>query len=388
MKSALKIILILATLISVGIVIWYFQKDSESELDKKSSFHQIENGTIEETVTSQGKLEPKEYVDVGAQVSGQLKSLKVDIGDVIKKGDLLAEIDPRLYEAKVEADTAGLETLQAQINEEEANLSLAQIQLDRNTKLIEARAISQSEFDIAANTVNVSIARVASLKAQLKEAKSTLEGDKTNLSYTKIFATMDGTISQLYAREGQTLNANQTAPSILQIANLNIMTIRAQVAEADVMKLKVGLKAKFSTLGNLDLLRDAVIRQILPTPQLVNDVVLYDVLLDVDNKEQQLMNGMSTQVFFTTQSAEDVPLIPVTALNHPSSKDGKDAYYVKVKNGNDSQERIVHVGLMDRLQAEVKDGLQAGETIIIPSLSKKPTSGNAGGGRFGGGPRL
>jgi macrolide-specific efflux system membrane fusion protein len=161
--------------------------------------------------------------------------------------------------------------------------------------------------------VDVSAARIDSLKAQYKQAQSTLEGDKTNLSYTKIFATMDGTISQLYAREGQTLNANQTAPSILQIANLNTMTIRAQVAEADVMKLKVGLKAKFSTLGNLDLLREAVIRQILPSPQLVNDVVLYDVLLDVDNKEQQLMNGMSTQVFFTTQSVADVPLIPVTA---------------------------------------------------------------------------
>ena len=198
----------------------------------------VSRGNLEEVVTSQGKLEAKQYVDVGTQVSGQLKAIHVDIGDTVTKGQLLAEIDPRVYQAQVEAGEAKLNSLRAQLNQQKAEAVLAEQNLKRNQNLIAVNAVSQQALQETESQFAVAKAQVDSIAAQMQETESNLKASRANLSYTKIYAPMAGTVTTLPTKEGQTLNANQTAPTVLQIASLDIMTVRAQVAEADVSRIK------------------------------------------------------------------------------------------------------------------------------------------------------
>lgn len=274
----------------------------------------VETGSLEDVVTAQGKLEPKQYVDMGAQISGQLKKIHVRIGQTVKAGDLLAEIDSRVYESRVRANRARLKTLQAQRAQQEAQGVLAKQMHERNRTLIKSKAISIETLQISEATLSAAVAQLAAIDAQIEEAQSTLDGDLANLSYTRIFAPIAGTVVSQLAREGQTLNANQMAPIILQIANLDVMTVRAQVAEADVMRLNTGTPVYFTTLGSQSRRWQADVRQILPSPEIITDVVLYNALVDVDNTDRQLMTGMSTQMFFVLAKAEAVPVVAVTAL--------------------------------------------------------------------------
>ncbi len=351
----------------------------------------VARGDIEDVITAQGKLEPKDYVDVGTQVSGQLKQLHVEIGDIVAKGQLLAEIDPQVYQAKVDADQARLRTLQAQIMQQNAQVDLARQQHERNEALFKVQAISQDALDTTQSQLKVTQAQLAALKAQVEEEQSGLNGDQANLGYTKIYAPMDGTVVAQSTKEGQTVNASQSAPIIVQLANLGTMTVRAQVAEADVSRLATGMPVYFTTLGSKRRW-DATVRQILPTPQTVNDVVLYDVLVDVDNKDGQLMTGMSTQMFFVAASAKNILTLPSSALGkHLAKQDDEtgDAYEVKIPSGSETATKIIRVGLLSRTLAEVKSGLAEGDTVVPPVQDAK-TEGSAGqGGRRGGfGPRL
>lgn len=383
-------ILLVLAFVAGGAGYWWYAASSSAKAEANAvATAEATTGNIEEIVTAQGKLEPKEYVDVGAQVSGQVKVLAVEIGDTVKSGDLIAEIDPEVYLSRVAADEARLKTLQAQKQQQEAEATSAQLKLKRAQTLIKDNAISKEVLEDAQTAVKVAAAQIASLSAQIEEANSTLEGDKANLSYTKIFSTMDGTVVAQSVRQGQTVNANQTAPTIVQVANLDVMTVRAQVAEADIMKLKEGMDMYFTTLGSDGRRWTGTVRQILPSPEVINDVVLYNVLVDVDNKDRQLMSGMSTQLFFTAGKAENAVLIPVAALTKPvpaQDNEKGEAYEIKVMNGKTATERIVHIGLMDRSVAEVRSGLQAGEMVVVPSLA--PIAPQARGGGRAMGPRL
>src|SRR5919108_5820249 len=328
----------------------------------------VSRGTIEEVVTSQGKLEAKQYVDVGTQVSGQLRKIHVEIGDTVTKGQLLAEIDPRVYQAQVEANEARINSLRAQLNQQKAEAVLAEQNLKRNQNLIAINAVSQQALQESESQAAVARAQVESIAAQIQETESNLRGNRTNLGFTKIYAPMAGTVTTMPAREGQTLNANQSAPTILQVANLDTMTVRANVAEADVNRLKEGMAVYFTTLGNTERRWQGRVRQILPSPQIVNDVVLYDVLIDVKNEGRQLMTGMTTQVFFILGKAENVTIIPTEALNRraPERDNGEGkAYRVSVATESGREQRIIHVGMQTRTQAEVTEGLQPGERILV-----------------------
>lgn len=351
----------------------------------------LASGPIEETVTSQGKLEAKEYVDVGAQVSGQLKKVYVDIGDVIESGHLIAEIDARVYQSKVEADAARLKSLQAQLAEQQAQVVLAQQQFERNQRLIKTHAVSQEALEVALATYKAAQAKHTSLKAQAEEAESTLAGDQANLSYTKIYAPISGTVVLKNAVEGQTLNASQTAPTIVQIANLDVMTVRAQVSEADVMRLKPGMPVYFTTLGRLEQKWHGTIRQILPSPETINDVVLYNVLIDAENPNRELMIGMSVQLFFLIGEAENAVLIPIQALGKRSAAEDNDsgtAYQVKQYQDGDISEKTIHIGYMNRTMAQVRAGLEAGDQVVIAIQAASPKDKKQSGGGQPPGPRL
>lgn len=388
--SSRKYIGLILLLLCLGGGAWVFVTKSQGASSERTTAPVITvtTGNIEEMVTAQGTLEPKEYVDVGAQVSGQIKTLAVELGDTVKTGDLIAEIDPEVFLTKVAADEARLKTLQAQKTQQEANTVSARQKLARNQTLMKANAISKEVLEDAQTALKVAEAQIASLDAQIEEANSTLEGDKANLNYSKIYAPMDGTVVAQSVREGQTVNANQTAPTIVQIANLDVMTVKAQVAEADIMKLKVEMPAYFTTLGSGQRRWSGKVRQILPSPEVINDVVLYNVLIDVDNKDRTLMSGMSTQMFFVSGKADNVLIIPVGALGKPvPAKDTEQgqAYMVKTKDG---QDKVVLIGLMDRANAEVRSGLAAGDEIVLPLPAPAKTQTPGGMGRMGGGPRL
>jgi len=341
----------------------------------------VERADLEELITAQGKLEPKEYVDVGAQVSGQLSRLHVEIGDKVTRGQLIAEIDPRIYASRVAADQARLNSLEAQLAEQNAQIVYARQVRNRNLELIAAQAVSREALEESESALRVAEARAASLKAQIDEARSTLAGDETNLGYTKIYAPMDGTVASQTAREGQTLNANQTAPVILQIADLNTMTVRAQVAEADVPRVRPGMAVSFTTLGSLERRWQAVVRQLLPSPEVINDVVLYNVLADVDNRDGQLMNGMSTQMFFHVDRAENVPVIPATALGRrrPEQDSAQgEAYEVQRHVDGRLLPTVVQVGLITRTQVEIRAGLEPGDEVALATARIAPAAKAAG----------
>jgi macrolide-specific efflux system membrane fusion protein len=345
----------------------------------------VTQGDIEDTTTALGTLQPYEYVDVGTQVSGQLRRIPVKLGDRVEPGQLLAEIDPTLYASRVDADQAQLLNLRAQLAEKQAQQQLAGEQFDRQQRMLKANATSQDAFQSAQAAIKTATAQVAQLNAQIQQVESTLKGDQANLGYTKIYAPMAGTVVTLQARQGQTLNANQQAPIILRIADLKTMTVWTQVSEADVGRLKLGQDAYFTTLGRPDHRWYGHLRQILPTPEVINNVVLYDALFDVDNADGTLGIQMSTQVFFVHAAAQGALLVPVSALTMAGGGPGKGKPRAKdpangngmtgiervggaavlVMEGGKPVRRAVTVGVRNRVQAEIVSGLKAGEEVVI-----------------------
>ena len=273
-------------------------------------------GDVEELVTALGSLTPLKSVDVGAQVSGQLDKLLVQIGDEVKLGQKLAEIEAAVTSAKVDAGNAQVASLQAQLAERQSQLSLLTSQASRQERLMADNATSQDAYDSAQAAMRSGAAQLKSTQADITRAQSTLKADQALLGYSNIFAPMAGTITAIPAKQGQTLNANQTAPIILTIADLSTMTVSTQVSEADVPRLKVGMDAYFTTLGAGNRRWTGKLRQVLPTPTVLNNVVLYTALFDVANPGRELMPQMSAQVFFVQTGAYDVLTVPVSALRY------------------------------------------------------------------------
>ena len=334
-------------------------------------------GTLEKVVTALGSVQPKDYVDVGTQVSGQLRELHVQIGDTVQKGQLLAEVDPTVYATRVAADKASLRDLQAQRARQASVLQLAEVQKKRTRELLALSAASQDAVDMADAAAAQARATLESLAAQIDKAQSTLAGDEANLGYTKIYAPMDGVVVSQPVFKGQTVNSAQQAPTLMRVANLDVMTVNAQVAEADVPQLKPGMPVYFTTLGHAERRYQSRIRQILPTPEKVNDVVLFTVLIDIDNRARELMTSMTTQTFFVLGRAENLPIVPLSALR-PLGEGGK-LYGARVLTENGIERRKVKVALTSRTEAAIASGLAAGETLIVSD--GRPRAGKAGGGK-------
>ena len=373
-------------------------------------------GDVEELVTALGSLTPLKSVDVGAQVSGQLDKLLVQIGEEVKQGQKLAEIEAKVTQARVEAGNAQVVSLQAQLAERESQLALATAQAGRQERLMADNATSQDAFDSAQAAMRTAQAQAKSTAAEINRAQSTLKADQALLGYANIFAPMSGTITAIPAKQGQTLNANQTAPLILTIADLSTMTVSTQVSEADVPRLKVGMDAYFTTLGAGDKRWTGKLRQILPTPTVLNNVVLYTALFDVANPTRELMPQMSAQVFFVQAGAYDVITVPVGALRYTDrpargggrgkgAEGGKDAPQqaaaqaqteaaadkptrpaeVTVVHDDGMQEvRKVLVGVTDRVNAEIVSGLSEGENVIVGMERGGGNNKKGKGGGFGG----
>ena len=341
----------------------------------------VERGDIESTVVAAGILQPILYVDVGAQTSGKLQSLKVNRGDQVVKGQLLAEIDPVLADSALTAANATLQNITSQRALKQAQLVLAQAQQDRNDKLFAQGLIAASDRDVTKAAFDVATADVASLAAQMKQAGAAVETAKANLGYTKITAPMAGEVVSITTLEGQTVNASQQAPNILRVADIGTMTVSAQVSEADIVRVKLGQDVYFTVLGGRRRWNSKV-RQILPTPELINNVVFYDVLFDVPNADRQLNIQMTAQVFIVLAEAKGVLLIPAAAIGNAS--EGAQINVQVLKPDGTVELRPVKIGIKSELSAEVKDGLKEKEQVVIRevtatgSTTKSPLSTQKG----------
>ena len=328
----------------------------------------VERGDVEELVTALGTLEPGDYVDVGAQVSGQLTRLHVDVGDSVEHGQLLAEIDASVQQTQVDAGLAELEALRAQLEQREAELNLAELQFQRQQRLRAANATSDDAFQSARSTRVITRAQIKVLKAQIRQKQASVEGDQANLGYAKIYAPRSGTVVSLEAREGQTLNANQTTPTLMRIADLSTMTVSTQVSEADVDRLAAGMPVYFNTLGNGQVRYDSTLRQVLPTPEVVNNVVLYTAEFDIANLQGKLMSGMTAQVFFVVNSEKDVLNLPVAAVK----RNDRGQWQVQVPGGDGQpQNKTVKAGINNRVRTVILEGLSEGDTVLLGQAARQ-----------------
>lgn len=327
-------------------------------------------GPIEDAITAVGSLTPIRDVDVGAQVSGQLTRVHVAIGDTVKEGDLIAEIDPATVKNTIELDEAELANLKAQLEGKKAAQGLKQAVAQRQRALASSKGISQNDLDTAESELAVANADIASLEAQIRKQEAKLAGDRVDLAYTTIYAPMTGTVVDQTSKEGVTLNANQTAPTIVTLADLSTMTVEAQVSEADVGKLAPGMRAYFTLLGQPDRRFEGTLRQIKPTPDTDNNVILYYALFDVPNPDGKLMIDMSAQVHFVLGASDKAVLVPTAALSGiKASPDGMTATVRVLTEQGDVENRSVKLGIRNRVKAEVVDGLQAGERVIVAQAS-------------------
>ena len=362
------------------LAVWLFW-GGESTTQDKPLWVPVVRGDIENTVSAAGSLAPSNSVEVGAQVSGQLQKLLVDVGDVVVEGQHLASIDASVQLQEVEARRASLQALEAQMSGRQAAVQLAEANAKRQQNMIKERATSQQEVDSAINTLVSAQSNLAQLQAQIQQSRASLASSETELGYSKIYAPMAGTVVSITIKEGQTLNASQNAPTVLTLADLTAMTVETDVSEADVNKLRPNMEVYFTTLGGGKRRWYGSLEQILPTPEIVNNVVLYTALFDVDNQDQALLNGMTAQVFFVTSAARDVLTIPVAALRNltPIAASQTQRANVTVMRNGKAEEREVVVGISSRVAAEVLSGLQEGDQVVAGVVQNNKASAPAGG---------
>jgi macrolide-specific efflux system membrane fusion protein len=375
LRLALALV-VAAALAAAGVVGW--QRWGGEVAAPAYATAEVAKGDVVDVVSALGNLQPRDYVDVGTQVSGQLRTIHVALGDRVKQGDLLAEIDPTVYQSRVDADHAQLANLGAQLDEKQARLTLAQQQMERQQNLKRGNATSEEAVQTAAADLSATTAQIEALKAQTSQTQSQLRGDEANLGYTRIYAPMTGTVVSITARRGQTLNANQSAPIILRVAELAVMSVVTQVSEAEVGRLRIGQPAYLSTLGDPDRRYDSKLLQILPTPEVINNVVLYDALLEVPNPDGRLMTQMTAQVFFIVGEAKGVPTVPACALRPDPAAPGAEGRGIVLVPRPDGtlERREVEVGVSTRTAVEIRHGLALGEQVVVGPVG---TPGEHGG---------
>lgn len=358
-----KSYLSLLILICAAIAMWYWQSKETVPQDYPTAA--IKRGDVTEMITAYGEIKSSDSVEIGTQVSGILFRLHVDTGDYVKTGDLIAEIDRTVYESKVNMGKAAIANLEAQLAAKKTQMTLAEVQSKRTEELYKQKAVSEDLALVNKTNYEAAVAAVDGLKAQIDQAQATLEVDEANLSYTKIFAPIAGTVVNVVSKQGQTLNASQTAPIILKLSNLDIMKVWAQVSEADITKMKIGLPAYFTTLAEPTKKLEGKVKKIYPTPETVSGALFYNVVFEVPNPDHELLPQMTAQVFFTLGEAKDVLLVPLLALKPVPDNQDKSLYTVIVVKNKKLERREVKIGIKDRLNAEVLSGLNEGDVVVV-----------------------
>ncbi|MCH7392303.1 MacA family efflux pump subunit [Acinetobacter dispersus] len=341
-----KIIMIAIGVLIIAALGWMFFKPKAQAPQYISA--EVSRGDIENSVLATGVLEATKMVSVGAQVSGQVKKMYVQLGDQVKQGQLIAQIDSIRQENELKTAEASIKNQQAQLAVQQANLAKVEAEYKRQQAMFSQDATSRAELESALANYKTAQAQITAINAQIEQSRLTLATTKEDLGYTRIVAPMDGTIVAIVTEEGQTVNANQTAPTIVKLAKLDTMTIKAQISEADVMKVEKGQTVYFTTLGNSDKKHYAKLRQVEPAPNSINTetssnsssstsnaAVYYNALFDVPNEDGQLRIDMTAQVYIVLAEAKNALTVPAAAIQTPRGNRSKDHQ----ANGNASTEQ-------------------------------------------------
>ena len=322
-KSTKLIVGILIALM-LAFAAWYFLKPKQEQPQYITA--EVSRGDIESAVLATGVLEATKMVSVGAQVSGQVKKMYVQLGDQVKQGQLIAQIDSVRQENEFKTAQASIKNQQAQLAVRQANLAKVAAEYQRQQAMYAQDATSRAELETALANYKTSQAEIAAINAQIEQSRLTLDTSKENLGYTRILAPMDGTVVAIVTEEGQTVNANQSAPTIVKLAKLDTMTVKAEISEADVMKVEEGQTVYFTTLGNSEKKHYATLRQVEPAPKSINtesnnstsssssSAVYYNALFDVPNEDGKLRINMTAQVSIVLAEARNVLTIPAAAV--------------------------------------------------------------------------
>ena len=328
-----KIVIAVICILALAVTAWFFLKPKQQQPQYIST--EVVRADIEDSVLATGVLEATKMVSVGAQVSGQVKKMYVVLGDQVKQGQLIARIDSIRQENDLKTAEANIKNQQAQLAVKQANLAKVQAEYQRQQAMFAQDATSRAELESALASYKTAQAEILAMNAQIEQSRLTLATAKEDLGYTQIVAPMDGTIVAIVTEEGQTVNANQSAPTIVKLAKLDTMTIKAEISEADVMKVEQGQTVYFTTLGNSDKKHYAKLRQVEPAPNSINTetsnsstsssstAVYYNVLFDVPNEDGKLRIDMTAQVYIVLNEAKNVLTIPASAIQSSNRPQGK-----------------------------------------------------------------
>jgi macrolide-specific efflux system membrane fusion protein len=342
---------------------------------------------IENTVVASGTLEAAQLVSVGAQASGQIKSLKVALGDRVKAGDLIAEIDSTTQLNALHNAEAAIASGHAQRAVQVATLKQAELAFERQKMMLAQEATSRADYEAAEATLGSTRAQIQALDAQIRQSQTTLETARANLGYTKIVAPMDGTVVAIVAKEGQTVNAVQSSPTIVKLAKLDLITVSAEISEADVIRVKAGQTVYFTILGNPEKRYYGKLRTIEPAPDSIeqesttgassstssstSQAIYYNALFEVPNPDGELRISMTAQVYVVLGEAKRALTVPAAALG-ATAQDG--SYTVMVLNGEGkTAPRQIRVGINNNVTAQVLSGLKAGERVVVGEASSQPS---------------
>lgn len=317
--------LALAALAIVALIAaaWFFLKPKQEQPQYITAA--VSRGDIENSVLATGVLEATKMVSVGAQVSGQVRKMYVELGDQVKQGQLIAQIDSVRQENELKTAEASIKNQQAQLAVRQANLAKVEAEYRRQQAMYDQDATSRAELEAALASYKTAQADIAAINAQIEQSRLTLATTREDLGYTRIVAPMDGTVVAIVTEEGQTVNANQSAPTIVKLAKLDTMTVKSEISEADVMKVEEGQRVYFTTLGNSEKKHYATLRQVEPAPNSINtetnnssstssSAVYYNALFDVPNEDGKLRIDMTAQVSIVLDEAKNVLMIPAAAI--------------------------------------------------------------------------
>lgn len=347
---------------------------------------------IEESVLASGTLKAFRTVAVGAQVSGQLKTLHVALGDKVKKGHFLAEIDPVLQQNTLKDAEAQVENLRAQKFSRQALLKQYELAWKRQNQMSARDAASRSDLEIAQAQLESTEYDISAIDAQIKKAVIAVDTARANLGYTRINAPIDGVVISIDTEEGQTVVSTQSATTILTLADLDTMTVKAKISEADVTRVKPGLTTYFTLLGDPDSRYYGKLRAIEPGPvstgtattgtgssnstsSASSSAIYYYGLFEVPNTDNRLKVSMTAQVTIVLNQAKQALCIPVSAIGE-RQKDGRSN--VRVLTGDTAETRPILTGISNNVQIRVLEGLKEGDRVVIGDSRDLPANDTSG----------
>jgi len=352
----------------------------------------VERGDLEVSVLATGTINAFKLVSVGARATGEVKRLAVALGDKVKEGQLIAEIDALTQQNELRDAEASLRSAEALLAARRATLAQADLAAKRQRELASGDAGARADLETAEATLNTARADVESQQAIVAQARIKVDTARLNLGYAKVLAPMDGTVVAIVTEQGQTVNAAQTAPTIIKLARLDTMTIKARISEADVPRVKAGMPVHFSLLGDPDRRIEATLRAVEPGDTTLADAttatgsstsgssatasaIYYNGIFDVPNPDGTLRINMTAQATIVLAQAKATLSIPVAALG---AREGKsDRYKVRVVGAEGRlEDRQVRIGLNNRVRAQVLEGLKEGEKVVTAEAA--PLGAGAG----------